>query len=151
MLPRTHSNRMLTRTHGSGMAPRTHSTWLDVKSLVRMLCKGVQDSNRCLVRSKRTPLEWGVNMTSPQRSHLLHNSCSAEVPLQAHAACEAELAILRAAHLRGYAQCGPRPAAVRPLHWYDYCLYRACCAIPLHTARMIGGSGFCCAADSGSP
>ena len=112
MLPRTHGSRMLPRTHGSGVAPKTHgsgmaprtdSTWLDVKSLVRMLCKGVQDLTRCLVRSTGTPMEWRINMTSPLRSHLFYNSCRAEVSLQAHAACEAELAILRAAHLRGYA------------------------------------------------
>ncbi len=65
--------------------------------------------------------------------YLLHNLGGAEVAPQAHAPGEAELAVLRAADLRGYAQRRPlRPAGVGPLHWNNHRLYRARCTLPLH-------------------
>lgn len=82
---------------------------------------------------------------SPQ--YLLHNLGSAEVAPQAHAPGEAELAVLRAADLRGDAQRRPlRPAGDGPLHRDDHCLYCARCTIPLHMAfhshcAHLGGSG----------
>ena len=66
--------------------------------------------------------------------YLLHYLGSAEVALQAHAAGEAELAILRAADLRRYAQCRAWPAGSWPLHGNDHCLYCANSTITLHTA-----------------
>lgn len=67
--------------------------------------------------------------------HLLHDLGSAEVALQAHAAGEAELAILRAADLRRYAQCRARPAGLWPLYGNDHCLYCSSGTITLHTAQ----------------
>ena len=91
--------------------------------------------HRCACECRQSPGQHELCMCSMgERGHLLHDLRGAEVALQAHAAGEAELAVLRAANLRGDAERGAGPAGARPGHRYDHRLHRPGCAFALQRA-----------------